>query len=457
MSQAEPFSETRYFTPTGPWRAWWDSERLNDARLMKKVWAASRVLLFAEWALMMFSLGDTRYYFEKITKMSTVGPGLTMTEYPTPVLWILKFPDLFSFGHRWAYVLAFFVSMFLLDALFTWKLWHDGGRLRGKAVAFWSAFVPLVGITAYLRFDIITAVLAGLALLELRKRRPGVAGALVGMGAAVKLWPALLWPALLGGEERGQRRTNRTGATLGFWGCGPLLALVSLLWAGWDRLFSPLTWQGARGLQIESVWATPAMLGRMVDKYAYWIGVSEFNAWEISGPGAPLLLKAASLSFALGVLGAVLAYVLWLRRGHQRLLEGAALMLLVIVVMIVTNKTFSPQYIIWLGGPLAAGWAMASENPKGSWQAGEDEHRLAEVSEWTLLVTLLTQLVYPIGYASLVGHRPGMHGATLVLAARNAVLVWLLVVVVRWIWGFLSPRPIRATEPDATTDAVGAA
>ncbi len=447
-------SESRFFTPSSRWRSWWDSEKLNDARLMKKVWLVSRLLIFVQWALMLFSLGDTRYYHEKISRMSELGPELAMVEYPTPVLWLLKFPDLFSFGHRWAYALAFFVSMFVLDALFTWKLWHDGGRLRGKAVAFWSAFVPLVGITAYLRFDILTAVLSGLALLELRKRRPLRAGALIGMGAAVKLWPALLWPALLGrsdeetrDDEKGLRSPGGL-VTLAFWGTGILLALVSLWWAGWDRLFSPLTWQGDRGLQIESVWATPAMLARMVDRHQYWIGVSEFNAWEISGPGTSALLSGAGISFALGIAVSVAGYLLWLRGRRQRLIEGAALMLLVIVVMIVTNKTFSPQYIIWLGGPLAAGWAMASENPKGSWQAGDDEHRLAEISEWTLLVTLMTQLVYPIGYASLVGHRPGLHGATLVLTARNVLLVWLLVKVCAWIWSFLFPRRIRATEPD---------
>ena len=455
MTQATSTSRTRRFTPTGSWRAWWHSPRLDDARFMKRVWIASRVMVFVEWALMLFSLGDTRYYFEKITKMSEVGPGPTMTEYPTPVLWLLKFPDLFSFGHRWAYVLAFFVSMFLLDALFTWKLWHDGGRLRGRAVAFWAAFVPLVGITAYLRFDIITAVVAGLALLELRRRRPGLAGALVGVGAAIKLWPALLWPALMGGRDRAERSENRWSSTTGFWGAGIALALLSLAWAGWDRLVSPLAWQGERGLQIESVWATPAMLARMVDRYTYWIGVSEFNAWEISGPGTRLLLQAASASFAIGILGAVAAYVLWLRRGRQRLVEAAALMLLVIVVMIVTNKTFSPQYIIWLGGPLAAGWAMAGDEPAGTPQAQLDEHRLAEVSEWSLLVTLLTQLVYPIGYASLVGHRPGMVGATLVLTARNLALVWLLVVVVRWTWELLRSRPAgRAADAGAAVRTV---
>lgn len=444
MTENQP--QARFYTPSSPWRAWWDSEKLNDARLMKKVWLISRLVLFLEWAAMLFTLGDTRYYYENISRLGVNGPEATMIEYPTPVLWLLKLPDLFSFGHRWGYVAAFFILMFLLDAAFTWTLWHDGGRLRGKAVAFWSAFVPLVGTTAYLRFDILTAVLAGWALLQLRKQRPTTAGALVGIGAAIKLWPALLWPALLGDREHGDVHRNRRLTSLGFWGAGGLLALASLFWAGWDRLLSPLGWQGQRGLQIESVWATVPMLQRMMDPHSYWVAVSEFNAWEISGPGTTFFFDLASAATAIGLLGAIVCYLLWLRRGDQRLIEGAALMLLVIFVMIVTNKTFSPQYIIWVGGPLAAGWAMASENPKGSYRARSDEHNLAEISEWTLLVTLLTQVVYPIAYASLVGHRPGMHGATLVLAARNAMLCWVLFKVAAWIWSFLHPRHIEATR-----------
>ncbi|MEL4357871.1 MULTISPECIES: glycosyltransferase family 87 protein [unclassified Luteococcus] len=442
----ETKSPARFYTPSSPWRSWWDSEKLNDARLMKKVWLVSRLVLFLEWAAMLFTLGDTRYYYENISRMGVNGPEATMIEYPTPVLWLLKIPDLVTFGHRWVYVAGFFGLMFLLDAAFTWTLWHDGGRLRGKAVAFWSAFVPLVGTTVYLRFDIITAVLAGWALLLLRKRQPLASGAMIGIGAAIKLWPALLWPALLGDREHGDVRRNRWLTSLGFWGAGGLLALASLVWAGWDRLVSPLGWQGERGLQIESVWATIPMLQRMMDPHSYWVAVSEFNAWEISGPGTKLFFDLAGAATAVGMLAAVGCYLLWLRRGDQRLIEGAALMLLVIFVMIVTNKTFSPQYIIWVGGPLAAGWAMASENPRGSYRARSDEHTLAEISEWTLLVTLLTQVVYPIGYASLVGHRPGMHGATLVLAARNLVLCWVLFKVAAWVWSFLHPRQIEATR-----------
>ena len=40
------------------------------------------------------------------------------------------------------------------------------------------------------------------------------------------------------------------------------LAVTALLTGGWTRLISPLRWQSDRGLQIESLWATPLMLIR---------------------------------------------------------------------------------------------------------------------------------------------------------------------------------------------------
>ncbi|GAA1378465.1 glycosyltransferase family 87 protein [Luteococcus sanguinis] len=420
--------------PDFTWRGWWQSDRLNDARLLRRVWLIGHALLLAQWVLMRFTLGDTRYYFDNISRMGELGPRRTMVEYPTPVLWFLKLPDLVSFGQRWVYVLVFFLMMMALDAAFTRSLWLLGGRNRGKAVLFWSVFIPLIGTTAYLRFDIVTAVLAGWALIELARRRPGVAGMLVGAGAAIKLWPALLWPALL---NRPDDKGSAGRATLGIFGFGGVLALVSLAWAGWDRLLSPLTWQGERGLQIESLWATVPMVLRVFHPERYLVAVSPFNAWEVSGPTTDLFLKGASLAFAVGLLAAVAAYLWWIRRGHGRLVEAAAMMLLVILVMIVTNKTFSPQYIIWLGGPLAAAWAMASENPVGSVRAARDEHEIAVVSELTFLATLLTQLVYPLTYAALVQHRPGLVLATIVLAARNLVLLWLFIRVTRWIWSFL--------------------
>ena len=70
---------------------------------------------------------------------------------------------------------------------------HEGSLpiTCGEAVTFWLWFVPLIGPTAYFRFDLVPAVLAGGAVLALM-RRPALCGVLTAIGAALKLWPAII-------------------------------------------------------------------------------------------------------------------------------------------------------------------------------------------------------------------------------------------------------------------------
>ncbi|HSN43599.1 MAG TPA: glycosyltransferase family 87 protein [Propionibacteriaceae bacterium] len=428
-------------------RRYLTDERMDRPRFALLLWIVTRLLVLAGWASLRFMLGDTRYYHAKISVLGEVGPELTMIEYPTPVLWLLKLPDLFAFGHRWAYVAAFVALMMAVDAAFALTLWRRGGRLRGPAVAFWALFIFAVGPMSYLRFDVVTAALAGWALISLLDRRPGLAGALVGVGAAIKLWPALLWPATLVGNRR-----DRLRSFLGIVLAGGGLALASLIWAGWDRLVSPLTWQSERGLQIESIWASAPMLWRALQPDRFETGVSAYQAWEIHGPLVEVMVTASTTATAVGMLAAVAAYIWWLVRGNQRLVEAAALMLLVIIVMIVTNKTFSPQYIIWLGGPLAASFAISARSPHGSPESFHDDRRLVRIGALLLVLTVATQLIYPIGYGPLAWGSPKFPHVllvvmTVVLVARNVGMVWLLWLVVRWIWHFLRlPGGVRDAE-----------
>ena len=203
-------------------------------------------------------VGDVFYYHRKINALFAAGLDRTLYEYPTPVVWILWLPYGASFGSRVGYLIAFVVFMLALDALFTYALWRATGRRHDTAIDFWLIFVPLIGPLSYLRFDMLPAVLAGGALLAAR-RKPWVTGALTGLGAAIKLWPALLIGAFL------SYRSDRRPAGVAFVIVGFGLALISLIFGGWSRLISPLTWQSDRGLQIESIWATPLMLARAAE------------------------------------------------------------------------------------------------------------------------------------------------------------------------------------------------
>lgn len=402
------------------------SRRWSTARVAL-TWFLAKAVVFSIWIGVAPGVqGDPRYYAAQISMLAERGPQGVLVEYPTPVIWILSLPLLLVGGHAKGYVYAFIAAMILLDGAFAWLLWRTRdaqGRRDPLAVLWWVAFTFVIGPTAFMRFDLLTAVLAGAALLLLGRRRPVLAGACLGLGAAIKLWPALLWLATLG-------RRDRWRSSAGFWATGGGLALASWVWAGWDRLVSPLTWQSDRGLQVESVWATVPMIGRLfTDRWN--VSKSPYNAYEVFGPGVDAWLAVATVATGVGLLLLLGVVLVWLRSpARADLLTAGLVMLLVTTVMIVTNKTFSPQYVMWLGGPLAAMLAIAPR------QARSTEPWLRHLGWAVLGITVCTQLVYPILYGQLV--HEVMWATPLVtffLVVRNLALLalagWLAVLVVR--------------------------
>lgn len=420
----------------------WDA----SPRTLLLFWALARLMVILVWGLITpETQGDVVYYFQHIDHMFGAGAAQTMREYPTPVLWLLTLPWLLGMGTQQGYVVAFVLLMLGLDIAFSLNLWHAGAQMRTQAVVFWTLFITFIGPTAYLRFDLVTSVLAGWSLLLLNRGAWRSSGALAGVGAAIKLWPALLWPAL-GGTPR-----QRIPASIGFWATGGLLAAVSWLWAGWDRLVSPLTWQSGRGLQVESVWATIPMLGRGVGLGEYAVTISRYQAFEIYGTGVGFWMTAATVSMVAGLLGLVIAYGLWWRRGRGTPQEAAVFFVLVVLVMIVTNKTFSPQYMIWLGAPLAAALALQGASRSDDATSAIARQGIRRVCLVVLAITLATGVVFPIGYDPLVRDSSMARylrlPVTLVLAARNLMIVLLLVQVARWVAGFVPVDRTRPTEP----------
>jgi hypothetical protein len=407
-------------------RAWYD--RFRSGQAVTLAWLISRVLMIALLVLAeRFMVGDVFYYHRKIAALTSVGLGKTLNEYPTPVVWILSLPYGATGGARTGYLIAFMIFMVALDAAFAWALWRTAGRTRDFALDFWIFFVFLIGPLCYLRFDMLPAVLAGGALLAAR-RRPWITGALTGLGAAVKLWPALLLPTFL------TYRPDRRAVTWGFVGVGLGLAFLSLIFGGWIRLVSPLTWQSGRGLQIESIWATPLMMARAVQPADWIVDYSKFQAYEIFGPGVSPLLLLSNLATLVGLIVIIALYVRAFRNPQPTPVAIGLVVLATVAIMTVTNKTLSPQYLLWLGGPMAAllilrGRATEREKPT-----------LPRLAIQLLIIAGLTQLVYPLLYNSLLG-RDGSAMiiiSTLVTALRNLALVAFTIEVCRLSWRLLA-------------------
>ena len=386
-------------------------------------------------------VGDVFYYWRRISGLAEAGLPGTLREYPTPVVWFLSLPHVAGGGSRAGYLVAFVVLMLALDAVLTYALWRGAGRRHDLALDFWIAYVFGVGPLCYTRFDMVPAVLAGSALLVAR-RRPWLTGALTGLGAAIKLWPALLAGAFA------VRRPGR-GQLLGaFVGVGFGLAALSLATGGASRLFSPLTWQSGRGLQIESVWATPLMLARVVDPTRWSVRYSTFQAYEVFGPGVSVLIAVSTAATVVGLLVTAVLFVRGFRNPEVTAVGLGLLVLATIAITTITNKTLSPQYLLWLGGP-AAVLLLSRRTEGGRW------HRpLGRLTVELLALALLTQLTYPLLYNGMLGRGSSafMVVSTVVTALRNLALLVVTVEVCRLAWLALArSRPGTATAGGART------
>lgn len=399
-------------------RAW-----VRTGRRVAATWFVSRLIMLGIFLLTSrYIVGDVTYYWRKLQALTQVGLANTLVEYPTPVVWILEIPNVLSAGRHGAYVVAFVIGMAVLDGWMTVLLWRCAGRRANPGVDFWIVFCWLIGMLIYVRFDMIPAVLVGAGLVWLH-RRPRVAGALIGIGAAVKLWPALLYPSLLA------HRRNRGRFTFGFVIAGFGLALVSLIIGGVPRLFSPLTWQSGRGLQIESVWATPLMIARAFAPTTWQVEMSKFQAFEVFGPDVTGWLLVSTIATVVGLVIIIVLMAKMLRYDEPDPWSLGLLALAVVMIMIVTNKTLSPQYVLWAGGPVAYLLIMSA----GSATRARTARRLGICA---LVLALLTQLVYPLGYNFLLGYlgnKVSTLVATGVLALRNVGLLaftgWVVLLV----------------------------
>ena len=391
----------------------------QDRHAIAMRWLLSRALTLA---ILVFGhesdvTGDVKYYARSLHQLFE-GGGLrnTLQEYPLPVFLVILPQFLLGFLNEVAFSILFALSMMIVDAMFTAALWRGDGRLRGDATNLWLWFVPAIGPLAYFRFDLVPAVLAGGAVLA-AIRRPAMAGALTAFGAALKLWPAVMLPTFL------IRKGDRRRVLAGFVGTGALIGGLALALGGINRTLSPLHWQSARGLQIESVAATPLMLARMVHPVGTWdVHISQYKAFEIFGPGVHL---TSQLTSVLTVLGGLVLVTLWWR-AHWASPSAATLgwiFLATALIVTVTNKTLSPQYLLWLGGPAAALAVRAPADPA-----------VRTFARVLLVTALATQLVFPVGYNALLKTHSFMPLVTLDLAARNLLLLWLTWYAVRQVW-----------------------
>ncbi|MDX2292950.1 glycosyltransferase 87 family protein [Streptomyces roseofulvus] len=336
----------------------------------------------------------------------TFPPADPAWQYPPGAALAITAPGLLM---PWlGYTQAFVVLTLLADAAVTLGLAvADRSRLTHGAW-YWVCALPLLLHLPLARYDVQATALAVLALLFLKGRSPAghrLGGALAGLGALVKVWPAL---ALIG-TPRG--RTTREAWTAAAVTAGALLAVLAL---GFSGPLGFLRGQGARGIQVESVGGTALAAARAA---GLWPGSAEirYGAYEYVGP----YVSTLGHLFLLLTVAAVLSLVFWRLRA-TRWTEATPLdaALAAVLLLTVTSRVISPQYLVWLLGLAAV--CLTSRRTV-----------MRPVALLLLPAAALSSLAYPVLYADVVAGTP--LGVT-VMVLRNGLLLAAAAVAALRLW-----------------------
>lgn len=398
------------------------------------VWTGTRALLLAcVLGLVAFPGLDVTTDVSVIYRdwAHTLGSGVfppddVTWQYPPAAALPILAPGLLGFLD---YAAGFFVLACAADAAVLAMLLRasrGGGRRAGVWV--WVLGVPLLGPTAYARYDLLVTAVAVAALLA-AVRRPAVAGALAGFGAMLKVWPVLV---LLGTPRGGRTRTA--------WGTAVAVAVAVA--AGFavamPGAFAFLTAQGERGTEVESLGALVFHAARFFG----WEGRVElhYGSMEFLGPHVPLVSTAA-LVLSAAACGWLL---LWrLRAAAWTPATHADAAFTAVLLFTTTSRVLSPQYMIWLLGAAAV-------------CAGFRAGRMLLPAWLVVAATAVTVLEFPLGFAYVVESDPA---GVLLLAVRNGLLVVASVVAARRLWRstVTAPRRVARTEADEPGPAEHAA
>jgi uncharacterized membrane protein len=274
------------------------------------------------------------------------------------------------------------------------------GRSR-RWTALGVALAPGLILAAYINWDLIAMGLVALGMAAWAGRRTALAGVLLGLAVATKFYPLLFFGPLL-------LLCLRAGRMRAFWAATASAAVTWLAVNLPVALAAPAGWGRFYGLSAT----------RVADWGSIWY-YFETERWPFLGSLS--LTGLNLLSAAVFAAGCVLIGLLILTAPRRP--RVPQVFFLVLAVFLLSNKVWSPQYVVWLV-PLVVlcrprFWAYAV------WQLAEVSYFFAI---WAYLITIYTTNG-PVSPESAGGISPGVYFAALL--ARFAAVVILAALVVR--------------------------
>lgn len=274
---------------------------------------------------------------------------------------------------------------------------------------------PVALVHVFTGVDALAVGLAAAGLFALARGRPVLAGALLGLAGAAKVYPLLLLlPVALVGWRRADQR-------------------------GWRVVWSAAVMWAAVNLPV-AVFYTPGWLEflrvgavRAPEPDSVWFAAGWFTGWSgLDGPLAPGQPPLVLNAVIAGLVVACCAALALLARSAPRPPRLASVCFLLLAAVLLVYKTPNPQFTLWLV-PLAV-LALPRWRPLLAWMS-------VEAAIWA------PRMFYYLGVED-----KGLPVEWFLVAAlfRDAVLVGLMVLVVRSV---LRPatdpvRKLGADDPD---------
>ena len=327
-------------------------------------------------------------------------------EYPVLTMYFMRLAAWVSNGYGgFFYANAFLLGICaLLASYFLF-------RVAGER-ALYFALAPSLLVLGVINWDLLAVALTAAATFAYLKGRDRGSGILLGLGAAAKLYPALLVIPFAAGRLR--RKGRADGVRLGVWSVVTYAAVnfpFALLGThGWWTFFKT---NADRTMDFDSMWYVACRrLGGTTSNFCPW---------------SPHLVDLLSL---VALLGAVLAAWRWralIRPDFPRWTLGFP----VIALFLLVNKVYSPQYSLWL-----VPWFALALPDVRLFAAFEVTDVAVFVTRFSWFGTLSAEQGVP-GFAGYRGIP--LWGYQLTLVARALVI---LICVVAWVL-----RSERSEEP----------
>lgn len=366
-------------------------------------------------------------------------PPLALLSFLLPAL---PSPDIAVYGFLFA------VEMYLLDLVVLFILYKLARRLNLKAWYVLGAYtlcLAAVGTLVTGRFDMLPTALVLVALYAFMNGKNKTAWAFLALGLTTKLYPIIIAPlfALYLLRQKQYRRLVQGVAVFGV-----VVLLLNLPWVflSADGYWYSLEYHMLRGLHSESSYGSIILLGQTLGLMQVDADLT-YGSWNIISPLADTLAK---YSFYITTVFLLSAYGLYARRLWQKpkdegggtgLNNGAIrqlllFSLLVVLIMLLASKVFSPQYLIWICPLIPLVTERQFYNPLLMF----------------LVAAGISQYIYPHHYLDFeyatYGPQYGYQYMVVMLFIRNLLI--LAITIQMFVVAFRSP-PLKEITPSGTT------